>query len=197
MKWKFAKIRKWLIYVFLLFSFIITAANCYINNYSKDYIFYDITSLPKVKYGLLLGTSKYFKKGEHNDFYANRVDAAVQLISQNKISRIIVSGTHEVVNYSEPLSIKKDLMSKGVADSLIILDFDGDRTLLSIMNFKNEYKKDSLIIISQDFHNQRAVYLARKHGLNAWGFNAKEVKFSTSYKVLFREIFAKGKAVFE
>jgi len=175
----------------------LTLANLYIYRESKQYLYNSTKLIPHAEYGLLLGTSKYFKKGEHNDFYANRVEAAVLLISQNKISKIIVSGTHELVNYSEPLSIKKDLMSKGVADSLIILDFDGDRTLLSIMNFKNEYKKDSLIIISQDFHNQRAVYLARKHGLNAWGFNAKEVKFSTSYKVLFRELFAKGKAIFE
>lgn len=197
MKQKRNIFKKYTIYLIVATLVYLTLANLYIYRESKQYLYNSTKLIPHAEYGLLLGTSKYFKKGEHNDFYANRVEAAVLLISQNKISKIIVSGTHELVNYSEPLSIKKDLMSKGVADSLIILDFDGDRTLLSIMNFKNEYKKDSLIIISQDFHNQRAVYLARKHGLNAWGFNAKEVKFSTSYKVLFRELFAKGKAIFE
>lgn len=197
MKWKLAKIRKWLIYVVLLFSFIIATSNYYINNFSKNYISYDIASLPKVKYGLLLGTSKYFKKGEYNNFYAYRVDAAYELLKSGKIDKIIISGTHEDVTYSEPLTIKSDLIKKGIADSLIILDFFGDRTLLSISNFKSNYKGDSLLIISQKFHNQRAVYIARNHRLNAWGYNANDVEFSTSYKVLFRELFAKTKAVFE
>ena len=197
MKWKLAKIRKWLIYVVLLFSFIIATSNYYINTFSKNHISYDIASLPKVKYGLLLGTSKYFKKGEYNNFYAYRVDAAYELLKSGKIDKIIISGTHEDVTYSEPLTIKSDLIKKGIADSLIILDFFGDRTMLSISNFKANYKGDSLLIISQKFHNQRAVYIARNHGLNAWGYNANDVEFSTSYKVLFRELFAKTKAVFE
>ena len=181
----------------VLLTVYVLVANYYIQNNSKSYLCDVTTNLPSIKYGLFLGTSKYFKKAVANEFYDERINATVQLFKENKIKKVIVSGTHELSNYSEPLSIQKDLKAKGITDSLIILDYFGDRTILSIRNFRKTYKSDSVIIISQKFHNERAVYLARKYGIDAWGFNAKDVKLSTSYKVLIRELFAKAKALFE
>ena len=191
------KIKRALFFSFFCAIIYITFSNYFINRQSKNYIYDSTTKLPKVQYGLILGTSKYFKKGISNDFYDQRILAVLKLFADKKISKIIVSGTHEELNYSEPLAIQKDLIQKGIPDSLIILDYFGDRTINSIANFRSHYKKDSVIIISQKFHNQRAVYLARKNNISAWGYNAREVKLSTSYKVLFRELFAKAIAIIE
>lgn len=191
------KLIRFLINTLILLIIYIIVANYYIQNDSKEYLFDMPANLPKVKYGLFLGTSKYFKKGEGNEFYNERINATIQLFKENKINKIVVSGTHDSLNYSEPLAIQKDLIARGVPDSVIILDYFGDRTILSIRNFRKTYQCDSLIIISQKFHNERAVYLARKYGLIAWGFNARDIKLSSSYKVLLRELLAKGKALFE
>lgn len=197
MKSFFHKIKRLLIISLICVLGYLAVANYYIYNASKNYLQDTSSKLPNTKYGLILGTSKYFKKGKGNDFYDQRILAVVQLFADKKISKVIVSGTHEESSYSEPIAIRKDLIKKGVPDSLIILDYFGDRTIHSIKNFKKDYKSDSVIIISQKFHNQRAVYLARKHNLQAWGYNATDVKLSISYKVLFRELFAKGIAITE
>lgn len=194
---KIKKIKNWTLKTIIILIVATLCINIYVNSISEKYIFFDETKLPNVKYGLLLGTSKYFKKGEDNDFYINRISAATLLYNKGRIRKIVISGTHEETYYSEPLSIRSDLIKKGIPDSAIELDYFGDRTILSIKNFKEKHSADSVIIISQKFHNQRAVYLARRCGIEAWGYNANDVKFKSAYKVLFREYFAKTKAVFE
>lgn len=190
-------IRKWVLWILTISIVFVIGSNLYVNRIAEPWITSEALELPKVKYGLLLGTSKYFKKGENNDFYVKRLNAAIKLYSLGKIEKIIISGTHEESNYSEPLSIQKDLMQKGIPDTAIILDYYGDRTLLSILNFKNSYRNDSVIVITQKFHNQRAIFLGRKNTINIWGYNAEDVKIKTSFKVLIREYFAKAKAVLE
>ncbi|MBK6986137.1 MAG: YdcF family protein [Bacteroidetes bacterium] len=197
MKTFFHKIKRFLLISVICVIGYLAVANYYIYKVSKNYLQDTSSKLPNTKYGLILGTSKYFKKGKGNDFYDQRILAVVQLFADKKISKVIVSGTHEESSYSEPICNTKRFNKKGVPDSLIILDYFGDRTIHSINNFKKDYKSDSVIIISQKFHNQRAVYLARKQNIYAWGYNAGDVKLSTSYKVLFRELFAKAIAITE
>ena len=194
---KFKKVRNYGIAIVSTLIVGIFSINFYVNKKSEKYLLDNEINCPHVKYGLILGTSKYFKRGEFNSFYVNRLNAAAYLFSKRKIDKIIISGTHEEDNYSEPLSIQKDLVLKGIPDTCILLDYYGDRTILSIKNFKEQYPTDSVIIISQKFHNQRAVYLARRYGIDAWGYNASDVELKSAYKVLFREYFAKTKAVFE
>lgn len=141
----------------------------------------DIEKLPVREYGLLLGTSPFNDKGILNHYYNNRIIAASDLYKSGKVKRIIASGADYSHNedgtprkngYNELQAMHDSLVAHGVASADIMLDYDGSRTLKSIVNLKNVYKVDSVTIISQRYHNQRAIFQADHYGVNAIGYNA-------------------------
>ena len=75
--------------------------------------------------------------------------------------------------YDEPIAMRDSLMKQGVDSARIVLDYDGTRTLNSIAKIRDVYCQDSIIIISQKYHNERALYQAKHLGIDAIAFNAK------------------------
>lgn len=122
----------------------------------------------------------------------------VVLYKAGKVNILIVSGgdytcVHET-GYDEPVAMRDSLMAHGVPEDSIILDYDGARTILSIVKAKKEYHLDSVTIISQEDHNKRAIYLADHAGLHAIGYNAAPSHiFRNCLKNTIREYFARGK----
>ena len=98
-----------------------------------------------------------------------------------KISKILISGDNSTKEYDEPESMKQALIAKGVPGEDIVLDYAGFRTLDSIIRAKKIFGQTKLTIISQRFHNERAIYLALENGIDAIGYNAKEIRGSTSF----------------
>ncbi|WP_337251606.1 SanA/YdcF family protein [Maribacter halichondriae] len=143
--------------------------------------------------GLVLGTSKKLIGGLPNPYYTYRIDAAVALFKADKVNFILVSGDNGTVYYNEPTTIKKDLVQGGIPEDKIFLDYAGFRTLDSMVRAKEVFGLEEVTVISQKFHNERAIYLAEKKGLKAIGFNAKDISGQQGFKVQFREYFARVK----
>lgn len=142
---------------------------------ANNKLYTDATQVPYNKVGLLLGTSRVDKRGYNNFFYVYRIQAALALIQQKKIKYLIISGDNSRKEYNEPEMMKTDLVNAGVDSTIIYLDYAGFRTFDSIKRAKAIFGQDSVTIISQQFHNERAIYLASKEGMTAIGFNAKDV----------------------
>ena len=168
-------------------------ANHKIETETKNFVSYDIQKLPNEKVGLLLGTSKILKSGWKNLYFFNRIDAAEQLYKSGKIKYILISGDNSTKDYSEPEDMQAELLKRGIPADKIVLDFAGFRTLDSVVRAKEIFGQNSFIIISQKFHNERAVYLARKNGIEAYGYNAKDVNKYFGFKTKVREYFARVK----
>lgn len=168
-------------------------ANVSVIRASGLYVTDDISKLNSVKVGLVLGTSRNVKGGSRNTFFFNRIDAAVELFESGKIKYIIVSGDNGEKDYNEPQDMREELVKKGIPDSVIFLDYAGFRTLDSVIRAREIFGQKTFIIISQKFHNERAVYLARKNGIEAYGYNAKEVEPMQGVKTKVREFFARDK----
>ena len=168
-------------------------ANIAVNQSAKRFISNDLAQVEPNNVGLLLGTSRNLKNGAKNDFFFNRIDAAVELYKGGKIRNIIISGDNSKTDYNEPADMKAELVKNGIPDSLIYLDYAGFRTLDAVVRAKEIFGQNSFIVISQKFHNERAVYLARKFGVNAFGYNAKEVEAYKGFKTKLREYFARDK----
>lgn len=136
--------------------------------------FNDVDCIPQNNVGLLLGTSPTTPQGEHNYYFDNRIYATVELYKQGKIKQIIASGgDYSAQNGCDELAAMRDsLVSNGVPYSVITLDYQGLRTLNSIATAKGIYNLDSLTIISQKYHNERAIWLAEHYGLHAIAYNA-------------------------
>nr|WP_314492881.1 ElyC/SanA/YdcF family protein [uncultured Chryseobacterium sp.] len=195
------KILKKILYIGLVFlgisALFILWANLKINSESEDYITSELSKLPNEKTGLLLGTGKTLSNGNPNAYFFNRITAAAALYKSGKVKNIIVSGDNSKKNYNEPEEMKNELIRSGVPAEKIFEDFAGFRTLDSVVRAKEIFGQNSYIIISQRFHNERAVYLARKNGIEAFGYNAEDVNKYAGFKTNAREKLARAKVFWD
>ena len=156
-----------------------------------------ISKVPPRDCALVLGTSPKMRSGVSNPYFTARMDAVGTLYHHGKIKKIIVSG-EKSENYDEPEAMKKFLVkNEGVPEEIIIKDPKGFNTHKSILRCKNVYGQKNVIIVSQGFHNLRALFFARNNGMNALGFDAQDVSKNESfYRNHTREFFARVLAVF-
>ncbi|WP_276389586.1 SanA/YdcF family protein [Eudoraea chungangensis] len=175
------------------FLFILVLANLTITQSVKGKTYNEVSKIPTNKVGLVLGTAKMLVDGGANPYYTNRIQATIALYSAGKISFVLVSGDNGSIYYNEPNTIKKDLINGGIPAEKIFLDYAGFRTLDSMVRAKYIFGLERVTVISQEFHNERAIYLADKKRLKAIGFNAKGISGKEGIKVQFREYFARVK----
>lgn len=195
---KFTKNIIKIVLVLIVLGFIfIFWANHTIDYDTEDYVTQSIDKLPYEKVGLVLGTSKTLKSGNNNPYFFYRIDAAEELYKSGKIKYIIVSGDNSNKNYNEPEDMQNALIARGIPKTKIFLDFAGLRTLDSVVRAEEIFGQHSFIIISQRFHNERAVFLAQKKGIEAYGYNAKDVNKKAGLKTNLREYLARVKVFWD
>ena len=142
---------------------------------------------------LLLGTSKFNPRGKINAYYAFRIDAANALYKAGKIRYILISGDNASADYDEPTTMKNDLVARGIPAEKIYLDFAGFHTLDSMERALKVFGLKKVTVISQKFHNERAIYLGESFGMEIIGFNARNVVKYSGFKTRVRERFARCK----
>ncbi len=181
----------------ILASIMLLISNQIVKTSAKNKTFYKADQIKKNKVGLVLGTAKYLKNGHLNLYFKYRIDATVTLYKQGKIDYVLISGDNGHKNYDEPTDFKNELIKRGIPANKIFLDYAGFRTLDSVIRAKEIFGQDSITIISQKFHNERAIYLASNNGIDAVGFNAKDVTIKYGLKTKIREYLARTKAVLD
>jgi len=170
----------------------------FFNHYSiqksaKNLIYSQIEDVPHRNTAVLLGMEKKFKNGKTNRFYVNRIDATVNLYKAKKIDVIIVSRNQgDVVE-----EVKKDLVKRGIPKSKIILDYAGLRTYDSMYRIYKVYGQRKFIVIAQNKQNERAIYIAKKNGLDPIAFNATEYSGYNSFRLNMIEKIERTRLFFE
>jgi len=189
------RINKYYIFILLIILpfLLIIISNYSIETFSENKTFSDSSKIEKNKVGLVLGTSKTLKNGMINLYFKYRIEATVELYEKGKIDFILISGDNGNKNYDEPTDFKNELIKFGIPENKIFLDYAGFRTLDSVVRSKEIFGQKSITIISQQFHNERAIYLAEKNGINAIGFNAQDVTGRYGIRVQIREYLARTK----
>lgn len=177
--------------VVLLFTIFI--CDRIIDRAAADKLYNSTATVPYNKVGLLLGTRKYLKNGSLNPYYQYRIEAATALLKSGKIKYIVVSGDNGTNYYDETTYMKNDLIVAGIDSSVIYPDYAGFRTFDSVVRLKKIFGQDSVTIISQGWHNERAIYLAGREGIVAIGFNAKDVDNARGFTMQVREKLARVK----
>ena len=168
-------------------------ANYRIENKTEEFVTSDLNKLPKTKVAVVLGTAPYLVNGYQNYYFTYRINASTELYKAGKISYFILSGDHGQKNYNEPEAMKQALIKNGIPSKVIFLDYAGFRTLDSMIRAKEIFGQTEFIVVSQEFHNERAVYIARQHNIKAFGYNAKDVNKHAGLKTNIREYFARVK----
>jgi SanA protein len=164
-----------------------------VTNAASDKLYTDVATIPYNKVGLLLGTSKYLRSGRINDYYRKRIEATVELVRAGKIKYIVISGDNSRKTYSEPEEMRNDLIAAGVDSNTIYLDYAGFRTFDSMVRLREIFSQQNVTVISQKFHNERALFIASKEGIEAIGFNAKDVSAYYGFRIQIREYLARVK----
>lgn len=162
--------------VAVVFALAVLIVSCYVVvSFKASGRTYDnVEDVPEYEYGLLLGTSPLTAQGARNFYFENRIKAAAELYKAGKIKKIIVSGGDYTKQggYDEPCAMSDSLFAHGIPRAAIVRDYEGTRTLKSIAKARQIYKIDSVVLISQKYHNERAIAQADKYGLKAVGYNA-------------------------
>jgi SanA protein len=159
---------------------------------SRGKLFDDVAKLPAAKVGLVFGTSDRYK-GRENKYFRYRINAAVEVWKAGKVETLIVSGDNREEDYNEPKKMKVALIKEGVPEDRIVCDYAGLRTLDSVVRANKIFGAKKILVISQQFQNERAIYLAQANGMKAYGYNAQDVNFEAGFKTKVREIGARVK----
>jgi len=152
-------------------------------------IYENIEELPARDVGMVLGTSKYYTTGAINLYYSSRIQGAADAYHSGKVKYLLLSGDNGDHSYNEPITMRKDLIKAGVPASKIVLDFAGFRTLDSIVRTRKVFDTDNFTIITQRFHCERALFIAKHKGIDAQCLAVPTPK--AMYKVRIREVFAR------
>ncbi|WP_238892321.1 SanA/YdcF family protein [Blattabacterium cuenoti] len=154
-----------------------------------------VKDVPHNTFGVVLGTSKYLHGGGLNAYFTNRIDAICFLFQKKKIQYIIVSGDNREKSYNEPKMMKNELIKRGIASHLICEDLNGISTIYSILRVYTIFHQTKFTVVSQKFHNERAIFIGNCLGLNIVGFNAKSPSFDS--KIQIREICSRIKVFWD
>lgn len=142
-------------------------------NYSvRHQLFSETKDIPQTYTALVLGTSHKVMGGNENLYFKYRIEAAAQLYHAGTVTKILLSGDNGTLQYNEPREMRKALIKLNVPDSCIVLDYAGFRTYDSVVRSKEVFGQDSIIIVSQMFHLQRALFIANNKDLVAYGYIA-------------------------
>ncbi len=188
----------------VVFSFIFVAvvslalfvANYWVTQQAQKAVFSDLEKMEVRDVALVLGTSSSVNGRTENPFFSTRIAAAADLYFSGKVKHILVSGDNSTHAYNEPRDMRNALIAKGVPAHCITMDFAGLRTLDSVVRSNKIFQQQKLTIVSQEFHNYRALFIANYYGIDAIAYNATYPSTVTC-KTIVREYLARVKAVLD
>ena len=190
---KYKRLVKFLVFALILIASLTVIADIFVWVKSHKYVYGDVSNVPACYTAIVLG-AKVSSEGYPSDFLRDRLDVAIELYERKKITRFLLSGDHGTTSYDEVNSMKTYLLKHGIDTKDIFLDHAGFDTYNSMIRAKEIFQITDAIIVSQEFHLSRAVYIARSKGLEAYGIKADKRNYPSLKRLKFRDLLAKVKA---
>jgi SanA protein len=142
---------------------------------AERWSFADLARVPAVEMALVLGAAPTGPDGGPNRYLVYRLDTAAALWKAGKARILLVSGSRDGESYDEPAAMAAGLVERGVPAEAIRRDVEGFRTRASVLRARDVFGQSRLLIVSQRFHLGRALYIAHRAGIEAWGADARDV----------------------
>lgn len=191
-------LKKIIFYFLLLLIFIwfsVFLINYYVLSFSKNNYFLKVDELKNTEIWLVFWAS--VRKNYPSIILKDRLDVAFDAYKKWKINKIIVSWDNSIKTYNEPKVMKNYLLGLWVKKEDIYEDFAGFDTYDSIYRARDIFKAEKIVLFTQEFHLKRAIYIAEKLWLEAYGVSTDLRNYRFSRYNTFRETFARIKAFFE
>lgn len=191
MKW-FLRILLSLLAVALIGVLSIAVINRYVHSQTADKIQKSMTEIPPEeppRVGIVFG-ARVFADGRLTNSLYDRVLTGVELYRAGRVKKLLMTGDRQSDAYDEPAAMKKMAMELGVAESDIVLDNDGKRTYDSCYRAKEIFAVNKAILVTQDYHQPRAIYLCNSLGVDSIGITANRRTYDREDYYHLREFFS-------
>ena len=171
----------------------VAGINWYILNFTKEYIFQEVDQISSRQCAMILG-ARVYDSGTISLVVRDRVEGAMELYHQGLADKVLISGDHGQREYDEVNAIKNYIkLMHHIPDQDIFMDHAGFSTYDSVYRARDVFDVDKMIIVSQGYHLYRALYIAQKLGVDAYGVAADyHIYRGQTYRDL-REILARVK----
>ncbi len=166
-------------------------SNWHIVQSNRTSLYSDVDTIPARDVGVVFGAIPKLRDGRDNLHFTNRIDAAMTLYQSGKVRHLIVSGDNHIAGYDEPTAMREALIARGVPADVITCDYACFRTLDTVVRAQAVFEAGPCILITQRYHNTRALEIARARGVDAIGFCAADVPRYLSLKTRLREVLAR------
>ena len=164
------------------------ASSAIVKMQTADQIYETVEAVPQKRVALVLGAAAY--PSGLSDILADRVDTAIDLYQADKVEKLVMSGAQNEVD-----GMKAHAMGKNVPEADIISDPNGLNTLASVRNATG--LKASMVIVTQQYHLPRALFIAGAEGIEAIGLIADRHEYLKIFEFKKRELLATSKAIFD
>ncbi|MEL6457575.1 MAG: ElyC/SanA/YdcF family protein [Cyanobacteria bacterium J06641_2] len=194
-------LQRWILLCGVLFLSIpitILALNFYVNTVTKSSRYNNTQQIPPQRVAIVLGAGIY---GEHpSPMLADRISAAVELYKLGKVQKLLMSGDNSREDYDEVTVMQRYAVKLGVPQQDITLDYAGFKTYQSCYRAKEIFGLKQAIVVTQNFHLPRAVYLCNQLGVDAVGLGTPDwesYRRETIMGLTFREYISTIKALWQ
>jgi len=198
MKW-FFRILLGLLAFSLVALLTVYLINLRVQSYADGRLQTSITEIPAEeppRVAIVFG-ARVWNDGSPSNALYDRVVTAVELYRAGRVRKLLMSGDNSTHQYDEPTAMKQTAMELGVPEADIVLDFAGRRTYDTCYRAKEIFEVNKAILVTQEFHQARALYLCTNLGIDSLGMTANRRKYEGENYWAFREFFSIPSAWFE
>lgn len=191
---------RWCLVLAVVLGLLVAGSELWVTSVASAACFDRVADVPHAPTAIVLGCSDTLPNGRDNPYFAPRIAAAAELFHSGAVEHVIVSGDNHSVHYDEPTAMKAALVERGVPAQRVHCDYAGFRTLDSILRAELVFGQKRFVVVSQRFHVERAVFLARSRGLDAFGYCAPDVagrSGGVGLRMRLREVAARVVAVLD
>ena len=196
MKSLISKLCKITFILFLIGILIVTGLNLYMILYSRQYTVTpeQAAELSDVDCIMVLGCG--VRGDAPTPLLADRLQRGVEVYKSGAATKILMSGDHGQTDYDEVNVMKQYALDEGIAEADIFMDHAGFSTYESMYRAKEIFGVDKMIIVTQKYHLSRALYIANKLGIEAYGVASDYRTFGGQFGRDCREVLARVKDIF-
>lgn len=181
------------IFVSLLIIFVLTiSVTISIVNSYKKYI-YNLEDIPNDNYAIIVLGAGVRNDGTPSDILADRLETSLEVYRSNLGNVFILSGDHGSEEYNEVRAMKDYIMKDNIDKKIIFMDHAGFSTYDSMYRAKEIFKVEKAIVVTNEYHLPRALYIARKLGIEAYGIKSDKRGYQLMDRYKKREVLAKLK----
>ena len=165
---KLKKILRFILFLFALGILVIWGVSIYIQQDTVSSIYKDIETLPNTHTVIVLGASVH-SDGKLSPILQDRVDTALNLYKKGKVKRFLLSGDNRTDDYDEVSAMRNYLLDRCVPEAIIFVDPAGLDTFDSMYRSMKVYEVPNAVVVTQNFHLPRTLFIAKNLGLNYIG----------------------------